>query len=209
MEIQLINEFRTIREFSENLGPAVSILGSARSGPAAPPCQLAYDVAALLAAARCSVLCGGGPGVMRAANAGARSVGGHSVGINIALPFEPLDMSQQDASLLFSEFFTRKQALLHYSEAFVFLPGGMGTLDEAIELLTLMQTGKLERRPVVLIDRSFWSGLLEWMRVQVLSRGFIGGDDFTQLAVFDAPEDAVNCVRSGLRRSGTEFIASA
>ena len=209
MEIQLINEFRTIREFSENLGPAVSILGSARAGPATPPCQLAYDVAALLAAARCSVLCGGGPGVMRAANAGARSVGGHSVGINIALPFEPLDMSQQDASLLFSEFFTRKQALLHYSEAFVFLPGGMGTLDEAIELLTLMQTGKLERRPVVLIDRSFWSGLLEWMRVQVLSRGFIGGDDFTQLAVFDAPEDAVNCVRSGLRRSGTEFIASA
>ena len=209
MEIQLINEFRTIREFSENLGPAVSILGSARSGPATPPCRLAYDVAALLAAARYSVLSGGGPGVMRAANAGARSVGGHSVGINIALPFETLDTSQQDTSLLFSEFFTRKQALLHYSEAFVFLPGGMGTLDEAFELLTLMQTGKLERRPVVLIDQSFWSGLLEWMRAQVLSRGFIGEDDFTHLAVFDAPEDAVNCVRSGLRRSGTEFIASA
>ena len=209
MEIQLINEFRTIREFSERLGPAVSIFGSARAGPDTPPCQLAYDVAALLAAARYSVLSGGGPGVMRAANAGARSDGGHSVGINIALPFEPLDISQQDTSLLFSEFFTRKQALLHYSEAFVFLPGGMGTLDEAFELLTLMQTGKLERRPVVLIDRSFWSGLLEWIRAQVLSRGFIGEDDFTHLAVFDSPEDAANCVRSGLCRSGTEFIASA
>ena len=209
MEIKLVNEFRTIREFSENLGPAASILGSARTSPAAPACQPAYDVAALRAAARCSVLSGGGPGVMRAANAGARSVGGHSVGISIAPPFEPLDMSQQDTSLPFSEFFTRKRALRHCSEAFVFLPGGMGTLDEAFERLTPMQAGKLEQRPVVLIDRSFWSGLLEWMRVQVLSHGFIGEDDVTHLAVFDAPEDAVNRVRSGLRRSGTEFIASA
>lgn len=208
MEIRLINEFRTIAAFSERLGPAVSIFGSARASPATPSYQLAYDVAALLAAARYSVLSGGGPGVMRAANAGARSVGGHSVGINIALPFEPLDLSMQDTSLLFSEFFTRKLALLHHSEAFVFLPGGVGTLDEAFELLTLMQAGKLDRRPVALIDRSFWSGLLEWMRAQVLGRGLIGDDDFRQLAAFDAPEDAVNHVTSGLHRRRMEFADS-
>ena len=118
-------------------------------------------------------------------------------------------MSQQDTSPPFSELFTRKQALLHCSDAFVFLPGGMGTLDEAFERLAPMQAGKLEQRPVVLIDRSPWSGLLERIRAQVLSRGLIGEDDVTQLAVLDAPDDAVNRVRSGSRRSGTEFIASA
>ena len=206
LEIELINEFRTIEKFAKELGPAVSIFGSARTGPATPSYQLAYDIAALLAVARYSILSGGGPGIMRAANAGAQSVGGHSVGINIALPFESLDISQQDTSLLFSEFFTRKKALLHYSEAFVFLPGGVGTLDETFELLMLMQTGKLEQRPVVLIDSSFWAGLLEWMRAQVLDRGLISEDDFANLAVFDSPEDAVNHVTSRSHRNRTEFV---
>lgn len=201
MEVQLINEFRAIEEFSEGLEQSVSIFGSARAIEGSQPYRLAYDVAALLASSGFAVLTGGGRGVMRAANAGAKSVGGHSIGINIDLPFEPLDTSQQDTSLLFSKFFTRKQALLHYSDAFIFLPGGVGTLDEAFELITLIQTGKLKAKPIVLAPRSFWSGLLEWMHAEVKSCGFVTQQDFDLLALCDTPEEIVGQIQKTFRKS--------
>ena len=174
MDTSLINEFRTVDEFSRKAGKAVSVFGSARIAEGSNYWNQAFEVSALIAGAGYSIITGGGPGVMRAANAGAKSVGGSTVGANIMLPFEPLNTIHQDVSMVFNEFFTRKIVLLGQSEAFVCLPGGVGTLDEMFEILTLVKTERMQARPIILIGRSFWSGLLNWLRDNLIGEGLIG-----------------------------------
>ncbi len=126
---------------------------------------------------------------MRAAIEGARDGGGPTVGFNINLPFEPVDVSLQDVSLTFDHFFTRKLAFARCSDAFVAMPGGMGTLDELFDILTLIQTQKLQARPIVLVGKDFWQGLLQWMRERLVTCGLISGNEVDSIGVFDdAPE---------------------
>lgn len=187
----VVQELQRVHEVSEKLGAAVSIFGSARVTSASPEFELARRVAYKLAVRGYAVISGGGPGIMRAALEGARAAGSPAVGFNIKLPFEPLDTEQQDISLTFENFFTRKFGFCRCSDAFVVMPGGMGTLDELFEILTLMQTGKLESRPVALVGSSFWSGLLQWLRSHPVSSGLIGADEVDSIAVCDSADDVV------------------
>lgn len=194
MDVSLINEFRTVEAFSREAGRAVSIFGSARVAEGTRHWNQAFDISARIASAGFTILTGGGPGIMRAASAGAKSVGGTSVGANIVLPFEPLNTVHQDVSMVFNEFFTRKKVLIGHAEAFVCLPGGVGTLDEMFEILTLIKTERLGPRPIYLIDRSFWSGLKEWLRVSLAGNGFIGAADLDDIHLHDDTEEAFECM---------------
>jgi len=136
---------------------------------------------------------------MRAAIEGAREGGGSAVGFNISLPFEPLDTTLQDISLTFDHFFTRKLAFARCSDAFVAMPGGMGTLDELFDILTLVQTGKLQARPIVLVGTDFWRGLLRWMREQLATAGLISGEEVDSICVFDDAHDVVAFLTARLR----------
>lgn len=136
---------------------------------------------------------------MRAAIVGAREGGGSAVGFNISLPFEPIDTAQQDMSLTFDHFFTRKLAFARCSGAFVAMPGGMGTLDELFDILTLIQTGKLQPRPIALVGTEFWNGLLKWMRDQLASTGLISGEEIDSIGVFDDAQDVVAFIRAQLK----------
>jgi uncharacterized protein (TIGR00730 family) len=187
----VVQELRAVHEVSQNLGAAVSIFGSARISSASPEFALARAVAYGLAGQGYAVISGGGPGIMRAALEGARAAGAPAVGFNIKLPFEPLDVEQQDISLTFEHFFTRKFAFCRCSDAFVVMPGGMGTLDELFEMLTLMQTGKLDPRPVALVGTNFWSGLVHWLRANPVSSGLIGVDEVDAIAICDSADDVV------------------
>jgi uncharacterized protein (TIGR00730 family) len=135
---------------------------------------------------------------MRAAIEGAREGGGPAVGFNISLPFEPLDVALQDISLTFDHFFTRKLAFARCSDAFVAMPGGMGTLDELFDILTLIQTQKLQPRPVVLVGEGFWHGLLHWMREQLAASGLISAEEVDSIGVFDDPQDVLAFLRNQL-----------
>lgn len=192
MDTSLINEFRTVDDFFRDTGKAVSVFGSARLTEGSKYWNQAFEISALMADHGFTIITGGGPGVMRAANAGAKSVGGKSVGANIVLPFEPLNTIHQDVSMVFNEFFTRKMVLLEHSEAFVCLPGGVGTLDEMFEILTLVKTERMRARPIILIGRSFWSGLLDWLHDNLIGEGLIGEGDFDDINLFDSVEEAAN-----------------
>lgn len=200
MYSDVVQELRKVHELSEKLGAAVSIFGSARVISASPEFALARQIAYRLAARGYAVISGGGPGIMRAALEGARAAGSPAVGFNIKLPFEPIDAEQQDISLTFEHFFTRKVAFCRCSDAFVVMPGGMGTLDELFEILTLMQTGKLEPRPVALVSSDFWNGLLQWLRSHPVSSGLIGSDEVDSIAICDSPDDVVAFLSDQLGR---------
>jgi uncharacterized protein (TIGR00730 family) len=188
-------------EFLEGFGavaqipdPTVSMFGSARVGEQHPAYAAAREVGRRFAEAGWSVVTGGGPGVMEAANRGAREGGGVSVGFNIDLPFEQYANPYLDISLTFEHFYARKVMFVKAAEAFVIFPGGFGTLDEMFESLTLIQTGKIVDFPVVLFGSAYWRGLLDWIRGQALAEGMISPDDLNLLYLTDDPDQAVRIV---------------
>jgi uncharacterized protein (TIGR00730 family) len=164
----------------------VSIFGSARTTPGTPEYQLGCDVGRRLGEAGFAVITGGGPGAMEAANRGAREAGAHSIGLNIDLPFEEGGASQWvDQSLDFHYFFCRKVMFVRYANAFVVLPGGLGTLDELFEALCLIQTQKIRWFPVILVGVAYWSGLVDWLRERVAGEGKVDASDLELLFVTD------------------------
>jgi len=173
---------------------AVAIFGSARTPPTDPYYDAARRTAKLLAQADYAIITGGGPGIMEAANRGARDGKGRSIGCNIELPFEQQANPYIDTLVNFRYFFVRKTMFIKYSYAFVIFPGGFGTLDEMLEALTLIQTGKISHFPVVLFGKAYWSGLMHWLRETVLAAGAISPADLDLIQVTDSPEEAAAAV---------------
>ncbi len=173
-----------------DIGTAVSIFGSARSQPESWEYRETVKLAKRLADEGITVVTGGGPGVMEAGNRGAQMAVGKSVGLNIELPHEQLANPYLDIGLDFRYFFTRKFLLIRYAIGFAIFPGGFGTVDELFELLTLVQTGKLQRRPIVLVGREFWQGLHEWLLERVLAGGYISAGDLDYLQIVDDADQA-------------------
>lgn len=171
----------TLRE----IGWGVSVFGSARIRPDSPYYALSEGVGARLAKAGLPVIAGGGPGIMEAANKGAFEAGGHSVGLNIKLPREASNNQYQTHSLTFDYFYSRKATFFMHSAAYIALPGGFGTLDELFEVLTLVQTRKVPPAPIVLIGTEFWSGLIDWIKSELLFNQLIGPHDMDLLTITD------------------------
>jgi uncharacterized protein (TIGR00730 family) len=176
------------------LGPAVSVFGSARTRPGSADYERAEQIGAGLAAAGYAVITGGGPGIMEAANKGAAGANGVSVGLGIELPVEQGLNDYVEIGLEFRYFFVRKTVFIKYSQAFVVLPGGFGTLDELFEALTLVQTGKITRFPIVLVGSDHWSGLLSWFEQTLLTSGKIADTDPGLVRVADDPADVVKII---------------
>ena len=177
------------------LGQAVSVFGSARSRPGTPEYELAVEIAGGLAEAGYAVITGGGPGIMEAANKGASLAGGVSVGLGIELPLESGLNDYVNIGVEFRYFFVRKTVFVKYSQAFVVLPGGYGTLDELFEALTLVATGKITRFPIVLVGSEYWSGMLSWLRETMLADGKIHPEELHLLQVTDDPEEVVKIIK--------------
>ena len=187
------------------LGSAVSVFGTARAEPGSAEYEQAEAIARGLAEAGYAVITGGGPGVMEAANKGAATSGGVSVGLGIELPMEQGLNGYVEIGLEFRYFFVRKTVFIKYSQAFVVLPGGFGTLDELFEALTLVQTGKITRFPIVLVGTDYWSGLISWIRQRVLAGGMISEGDQDLLTVVDDPAEVVNIIkRAHAQRNGSD-----
>ena len=177
------------------LGPAVSIFGSARTQRGTREYLTAEAIAAGLVKAGYAVITGGGPSTMEAANKGAVEAGGVSVGLGIELPTEMGLNDYVEVGLEFRYFFVRKTCFIKYSQAFVVLPGGFGTMDELFEALTLVATGKITKFPIVLVGRSYWSGLLAWLQDTVLADGKIGHAEFGLISIADEPDEVVEIIR--------------
>ena len=186
------------------LGPAISIFGSARTKPEDPTYRVAMEVGAGLARAGYAVITGGGPGMMEAANRGCHEAGGTSVGLGIELPHEQGMNEYVDLGVNFRYFFARKTMFLKYSLGFVVMPGGFGTLDELFEAVTLVQTKKVSSFPIVLVGRDHWDGLDRWIRGTLRESGMIGEADADLLTVVDTAGEAIEAVRSGIRRLAAE-----
>lgn len=191
---QIMAEFVEGYERLFKVKPAVSIFGSARTPNSHRYYKMAEQTARLLSDAGFSIISGGGPGIMEAANKGAYAGKSPSVGLNIALPHEQTENDYQDVSLHFRHFFSRKVMFVKYTSAYVVLPGGFGTLDELAEILTLVQTGKIPRIPVILMGTAFWSGLLEWFRTSLVDEGTISPEDMNLMQVIDEPEEVLNAI---------------
>ncbi len=191
--------FKIMAEFVEGfeklskIGPCVSVFGSARTKPEHPYYQMAEEIAYQLTTKGYGVISGGGPGIMEAANKGARRGNGKSVGLNIVLPFEQGSNPYIDSDKLitFDYFFVRKVMFVKYSQGFIALPGGFGTLDELFEAITLIQTYKIARFPIVCVGRKYWSGLIEWVKNTLLEEKNISPEDLDLLKVVDTPQAAV------------------
>jgi uncharacterized protein (TIGR00730 family) len=192
--------FRIMGEFVEGfdelatLSRGIAIFGSARTNPDDPDYKAAQETGALLAAQGFAVIMGGGPGIMEAANRGAFEAGGLSIGCGIELPFEQRSNAYQTLSLTFKYFFVRKMMFVKYSLAFVIFPGGFGTFDELFEALTLIQTKKIRNFPIVLFGSRYWSGMLDWLRAEVLQGGKISEHDMDIFQVTDSPAEVVEIV---------------
>jgi len=176
------------------VGPAVSVFGSARTKPDAPDYRRGIEVGRGLAQAGYAVMTGGGPGIMEAANRGASEAGGLSIGLGIELPFEQGMNQWVDLGVHFRYFFARKTMFVKYAQGFVVLPGGFGTFDELFESLTLVQTHKVTEFPVVLVGTAYWQGLIDWLRGPVLDAGTIGTKDLDLIHLVDDPAEAVRIV---------------
>ncbi|MBM0238623.1 TIGR00730 family Rossman fold protein [Micromonospora sp. ATA32] len=189
--LRILSEFVEGFDTLADLPPAVSVFGSARSKPDSAECRLAEELGGALARAGYAVITGGGPGVMEAANRGASEAGGLSVGLGIELPFEQGLNEWVDLAIDFRYFFARKTMFVKYAQAFVVLPGGFGTMDELFEALTLVQTGKVTRFPVVLMGVDYWRGLLDWLRDTMAAAGKIGPIDLELICLTDDVNAAV------------------
>ena len=183
------------------LGPAVSVFGSARVSSRNPDYRAAMALGRALAQAGLAVITGGGPGIMEAANRGASEAGGISVGCNIELPFEQDLNRYVNLGIEFRYFFVRKTMFVKYAEAFIIFPGGLGTLDELFEALTLVQTGKIRRFPVILYGSKYWSGLIDWIRGELRERAMISPEDLDLFVVTDDIDHAVKVVLENLPRA--------
>ncbi len=201
--------FRLIGELVEGFDklsgvePAVTIYGSARIKPGDELYEQTAAIARRLGELGFSIITGGGPGVMEAANKGAKEAGVTSVGLNIHLPEEQSPNPYATKSITFNHFFIRKVMLVKYAIAFIIIPGGLGTLDELTEVLTLMQTHKIRPFPVVLFNSQYWEGFLHWLRTTVLAGGFISEEDFKYLGVSDDPAEVVDMVQKWYIRQET------
>jgi uncharacterized protein (TIGR00730 family) len=195
--------FKVLAEFVEGydkmakIGPSVSIFGSARTKPNHKYYKMSTEIAAKLVEKGYGVITGGGPGIMEAGNKGAQESGGKSIGLNIKLPFEnvPNKYVDNDKSINFDYFFARKVCFMKYSQGFIVMPGGFGTMDELFEALTLIQTKKIGRFPIVLVGSSFWSGLFEWIKTTMGDQeGNINPEDINLVHIVDTTDDAINVI---------------
>ena len=201
---QIMAEFVDGFERLARIKPSVSIFGSARTAPDHPYYLLAERIARSLSDAGFSVVSGGGPGIMEAANKGAFAGKSPSVGLNIVLPNEEQGNPYQDVTLRFRHFFTRKVMFVKYASAYVVLPGGFGTLDELAEILTLVQTGKTRRIPIILVHSTYWSGLINWFRASLVKEGMISEQDMHLFTVVNEPEDVVEAIFGHYENRGFE-----
>jgi len=201
---QIMAEFVEGFERLARIKPSVSIFGSARTETDHPYYQLAEDIARALSDAGFSVVSGGGPGIMEAANKGAYAGKSASIGLNIQLPHEQSGNPYQDISLSFRHFFSRKVMFVKYAAAYVVLPGGFGTLDELAEILTLVQTGKTRRIPIILVHAPFWTGLLEWFKTTLVEEKTIDPEDLDLIQVLDKPQQVVDAIFSHYEHRGFE-----
>ena len=194
--------FRIMSEFVDGFdtlsgikGPAVSFFGSARTTPDDPYYELAVQIAAELVNQDYAVITGGGPGIMEAANKGAAEAGGNSVGLNINLPFEQEPNIFTNLPLSFKYFFVRKVMFIKYALAFICMPGGFGTLDEAFEALTLIQTKRIKPFPIILVGTEYWTGLLDWMKEKMLSSDKVDNSDMMIFTIMDDPLEIVSYIK--------------
>lgn len=192
--LRIMGEFVEGFEALAQLGPAVTIFGSARVAKTDPMYLAAIETARQLGQAGFTIITGGGPGIMEAGNRGAREAGARSVGLNIELPFEQHVNEFVDIEVEFRYFFVRKTMLVKYAEAFIIFPGGFGTFDELFEALVLVQTGKVRDFPIILYQSDYWHGLLEWIRTTALPSGKIAAADLDLLIVCDTPEQVCETV---------------
>lgn len=198
----IMSEFVDATEKLGRIRPAVSMFGSARVPDDSPYCVLAETTARLLSDAGFSVITGGGPGVMGAANKGAYFGRSPAVGLNIELPHEQRANPHQNLSLSFRHFFARKVMFVKYSCAYIVLPGGFGTLDEMFEALVLVQTGKTRRVPIILMHSPFWRGLIDWLRERMIAEKMIDAADMDLLQVIDEPKAVIDAIFSHYERRG-------
>ncbi len=202
--------FQIMAEFVEGfermacVKPSVSIFGSARTSPEHPYYKLAIDIARELSDSGFSVVSGGGPGIMEAANRGAFEGKSPSIGLNIQLPHEQAGNPYQDISLSFKHFFSRKVMFVKYASAYVVMPGGFGTLDELAEILTLVQTKKSRRIPIILVHRPFWEGLLNWFATTMVDEGVINKEDLNLIQIIDEPKLIASAIFQYYETSGFE-----
>jgi uncharacterized protein (TIGR00730 family) len=209
--LRIMSEFVDGFDSLAELGPAVTFFGSARTQRGSDEYRAAEETARLVGRAGYAIITGGGPGIMEAANRGARAAGVQSVGLNIELPFEQAVNPYVDLKRQFRYFFARKTMLVKYAQGFLIFPGGFGTVDELFEAATLIQTGKIRNFPVVLYGAKYWSGLLAWMREQMLAGGKIAEADLALLMVVDSPKEAsaqlVKCIGGHPRHLAREAAA--
>jgi len=193
---KIMAEFVNGYESMAKIGPCISVFGSARTQPQNKYYQKAVNVSKMLGERGYGVITGGGPGIMEAGNKGAQEGGGKSVGLNIDLPFEQSGNQYIDAesNLKFDYFFVRKVVFVKYSQGFVVLPGGFGTLDEMFEALTLIQTKKINKKPVVLIGKEYWQGLMDWVKNTMLAEGNISEGDLDLFRIVDTEEEAIEYI---------------
>jgi uncharacterized protein (TIGR00730 family) len=207
---RIMAEFVDSFETMSKIGPAVTIFGSARTKPSDPYYRAAENIAKGLAQNGFAVITGGGPGVMEAANKGAAKGKGQSVGLNIELPFEQVGNKYANVPIDFHYFFSRKVCFVKYSMAFVYMPGGFGTLDEFFEVLTLVQTRRIPHFPMILFGSKFWGGLLEWMKQDVEGRKYISDGDAELFTITDKEEEVIAIVQEYRRSTGVpEQVAKA
>lgn len=193
--------FRIIGEFVEgvdrlhDLGPAVSIFGSARTQPGTPYYEKAREIAALMVKHGFNVITGGGGGIMEAANRGATEAGGKSVGLNINLPFEQKPNPYSNINIEFNYFFIRKVMFVKYASAYVIMPGGFGTMDELFEAVTLIQTHRVMPLPLILFGTEYWGGLIDWIKTRMVEAGTISEGDLDIIQITDDPDEIVKYVK--------------
>lgn len=200
----IMAEFVSATDRLNNIHPAVSIFGSARTKPGQPYYKLTEEIARLLSDAGFSVISGGGPGIMEAANKGAFYGKSPSVGLNIQLPHEQVGNLYQNISQTFQHFFARKVMFVKFASAYVVMPGGFGTLDELMEALTLVQTGKTRRMPIILVGSQFWGGMLDWFRTALLTEEVISPEDMDLIQLIDKPQDVVSAIFKHYEARGFE-----
>ena len=200
----IMSEFVEATDRLTKVRPAVSFFGSARTTIDNPYYTLAEDIARRLSDAGFSVISGGGPGIMEAANKGAFAGMSPSVGLNIQLPMEQKGNPYQDISQTFRHFFVRKYMFVRFASAYVVMPGGFGTLDEVLEALTLIQTRKSPRIPLILVGSGFWGGMLDWFKDRLVGEGMIGGDDLELIQLIDEPQAVVEAIFKHYEQRGFE-----
>ncbi|MEY3792290.1 MAG: hypothetical protein RLZ31_571 [Pseudomonadota bacterium] len=189
-----MSEFVGATEKLKKITPAVSVFGSARVSENHPYYKLTVDIAEALSNAGFSVISGGGPGLMEAVNKGASLGKGPSIGLNINLPHEQKPNEYQDISINFKYFFMRKVMFIKYASAYVVLPGGFGTLDELMEVITLIQTGKSRKIPIILVGKEFWSGLLGWLKDKIVKEGMAQEKDLDLIQILEEPKEIVDAI---------------